>query len=179
VDDPVEQISSRLIKSSTPLPGMLRRKLLTGQASTAPSPGGEKPRYKREDLIVRRAFLHYSLHNNARERLQRIARMSPGNKSGKPRGWPISTKWQLVAPGAPKPKTEPFCAATPSHTRDAVAPVAEAGQSQHHENGVYSVFLKTRRICSTFAEVIKIYFASRLHWPMLTRRQRGSVPIFV
>ena len=173
VDDThLKQIASRLVKSSTPMPGHAAPQTPAGQASTAPSPGSEEGRQLQalEDLIVQtEIFLQYSLHNKALERLQRIAAMFPGEEERSAR---LANLYQMAnwwPPGAPKSKTEPVpvqpAPATPATPVAPVAPVAEAPTPITMKTGVYSV--ETLRDLSKISEVNQKIFRQQTPRAML------------
>ncbi|PYU85070.1 MAG: hypothetical protein DMG51_09555, partial [Acidobacteria bacterium] len=170
VDDThLKQIASRLMKSSTPMPGHASPQTPAGQASTPPSPGSEEGRQLQalEDLIVQtEIFLQYSLHNKALERLQRIAAMFPGEEERSTR---LANLYQMAnwwPPGAPKPKTEPVPApATPATPVAPVAPLAEAPTPITMKTGVYSV--ETLRDLSKISEVNQKIFRQQTPRAML------------
>src|SRR5205085_4063826 len=124
-----KQIASRLMKSSTPMPGHVSPQTPAGQASTAPSPGSEEGRQLQalEDLIVQtEIFLQYSLHNKALERLQKIAAMFPGEEERNARLsnlYQMANWWPQGAP--PKPKTSPatVAAAPVARVEEAPSPI--------------------------------------------------------
>ncbi len=173
VDDThLKQIASRLMKSSTPMPGHASPQTPAGQASTASSPGSEEGRQLQalEDLIVQtEIFLQYSLHNKALERLQRIAAMFPGEEERSAR---LANLYQMAnwwPQGAPKPKTEPVpvqpAPATPATPFAPVAPVAEAPTPITMKTGVYSV--ETLRDLSKISEVNQKIFRQQTPRAML------------
>jgi len=170
VDDThLKQIASRLMKSSTPMPGHASPQTPAGQASTAPSPGGEEGRQLQalEDLIVQtEIFLQYSLHNKALERLQRIAAMFPGEEERSAR---LANLYQMAnwwPQGAPKPKTEPVpVQPAPATPATPVAPVAEAPTPITMKTGVYSV--ETLRDLSKISEVNQKIFRQQTPRAML------------
>ncbi|OLE46175.1 MAG: hypothetical protein AUG46_10440 [Acidobacteria bacterium 13_1_20CM_3_58_11] len=171
-DNHLKQIASRLMKSSTPMPGHVSPQTPAGQASTAPSPGSEEGRQLQalEDLIVQtEIFLQYSLHNKALERLQRIAAMFPGEEERSTR---LANLYQMAnwwPPGAPKPKTEPVpvqpAPATPATPVAPVAPLAEAPTPITMKTGVYSV--ETLRDLSKISEVNQKIFRQQTPRAML------------
>ncbi len=170
VDDThLKQIASRLMKSSTPMPGHASPQTPAGQASTGPSPGGEEGRQLQalEDLIVQtEIFLQYSLHNKALERLQRIAAMFPGEEERSAR---LANLYQMAnwwPQGAPKPKTEPVpVQPAPATPATPVAPVAEAPTPITMKTGVYSV--ETLRDLSKISEVNQKIFRQQTPRAML------------
>ena len=173
VDDThLKQIASRLMKSSTPMPGHASPQTPAGQASTPASPGSEEGRQLQalEDLIVQtEIFLQYSLHNKALERLQRIAAMFPGEEERSAR---LANLYQMAnwwPQGAPKPKTEPVAVqpapAIPATPLPPVAPVAEAPTPITMKSGVYSV--ETLRDLSKISEVNQKIFRQQTPRAML------------
>src|SRR5213082_1581102 len=160
-DNHLKQIASRLMKSSTPMPGHVSPQTPAGQASTAPSPGSEEGRQLQalEDLIVQtEIFLQYSLHNKALERLQRIAAMFPGEEERNARLsnlYQMANWWPQGAP--PKPKTSPATVAA--------APVEEAPSPITTKTGVYSA--ETLRDLSKISEVNQKIFRQQTPRAML------------
>src|SRR6266566_568143 len=171
VDDThLKQIASRLVKSSTPMPGHASPQTPAGQASTASSPGSEEGRQLQalEDLIVQtEIFLQYSLHNKALERLQRIAAMFPGEEERSAR---LANLYQMAnwwPPGSPKPKTE-TAAAPPTVSAAPVAPAAAAAEAPSPittKTGVYSA--DTLRDLSKISEVNQKIFRQQTPRAML------------
>ncbi|PYU74472.1 MAG: hypothetical protein DMG49_04630 [Acidobacteria bacterium] len=167
-DSHLKRIASRLMKSSTPMPGHTSH-TSPAQASTAPSPASEEGRQLQalEDLIVQtEIFLQYSLQNKALERLQRIAAMFPGEEERSAR---LANLYQMAnwwPQGAPKPKTEPVPAQPAPATPAAPgAPAAEAPTPITMKTGVYSA--ETLRDLSKISEVNQTIFRQQTPRAML------------
>src|SRR5438046_2853319 len=166
-DSHLKQIASRLVKSSTPMPGHATPQAPAGQASTAPSPGSEEGRQLQalEDLIVQtEIFLQYSLQNKALERLQRIAAMFPGEEERSAR---LANLYQMAnwwPKGTPQARTEPS-PVPPAAPLAPAAPVAEAAVTITSKTGVYSA--ETLRDLSKISEINQKIFRQQTPRAML------------